>query len=170
MRSITVKLVISFLAISLVSVLLILLSARYTTDLEFRRFTANNDRSNLTDTLQDYYLEHGSWEGIEHAQLFMRFGGPDGNPPHRPFNPMTVTDQGGRVLRAGSNYHLGDTVSADQIKNGTPIQVDSRTVGYLIFSQPPFDNDSPEGNFLNRINQLMIYIGLATTAIALLLG
>ena len=67
MRSITIKLTLSFLGISLVSVLAIVLFAPYTTDREFRRFTTNNDRSNLMGTLQDYYVIHGSWNGIEHA-------------------------------------------------------------------------------------------------------
>ena len=44
MRSITLKLILSFLGISLVSVLLIVVFARYTTDREFRRFTLTNDR------------------------------------------------------------------------------------------------------------------------------
>jgi len=104
MRSITLKLILSFLCISLVSVLLIVLFARYTTDLEFRRFTATNNRSTLMDTLQDYYVTHGSWDDIEHAELFLRYGGPNNNPPPRPYNPLTVTDQYGKVIRAGSNF------------------------------------------------------------------
>ncbi|HLO29576.1 MAG TPA: ATP-binding protein [Anaerolineales bacterium] len=170
MRSITIKLVLSFLCISLVSVLLIVLFARYTTDQEFRRFTTTNNRSTLMDTLHDYYVTHGSWDNIEHAELFVRFGGPNNKPPPRPYNALMVTDQFGKVIRAGSNSSLGDIISPDKIQSGTPIQVDGKTVGYLIFSPPPFDADSPERNFLNRTNQLLIYSALATTAIALLLG
>ncbi|HLO17481.1 MAG TPA: ATP-binding protein [Anaerolineales bacterium] len=170
MRSITLKLVISFLCISLVSILLIVLFARYTTDREFRQFTETNNRSTLMDSLQDYYLTHGSWEGIEMAELFLRFPQPQNNPPPRRLNPVTVTDQSGRVIRAGSNYKLGDTVSANEIQQGASIQVDGKTVGYLIFSPPPFEDNSPERNFLNRTAQLLIYSALATMAIALILG
>src|SRR5512147_2637325 len=103
MRSISFKLILSFLGISLVSVLLIVLFARYTTNLEFRRFATTNERSTLKGTLQDYYVTHGSWDGIDRAQLFTRYPSytGTGSPPPQPFNPMTVTDQSGKVIRAG---------------------------------------------------------------------
>ena len=170
MRSITLKLIFSFLGISLVSVLLIVLFARYTTDLEFRRFTATNDRSTLIDTLKDYYIDHGSWAGIDTTELFMRFPAPNENPPPKPYSALTVTDQSGKVIRAGSGFKLGDSIPSDELKRGAPIQVDSQTVGYLIFAPPPFDENSPERDFLNRTAQLLIYSALATTAIALVLG
>jgi len=170
MRSITLKLVLSFLVISLVSVLLIVLFARYATNQEFRRFTATNNRSNLMETLEDYYVMNGSWEGIERAELFMRYPAPNNNPPPRPYDALVVTDQFGNVIRPGASYRLGAHVPADQIQHGTAIQVDDKTVGYLIFSPPPFEENSPERNFLNRTTQLLIYSALAAFAIALLLG
>src|SRR5512138_1044914 len=100
MRSITFKLILSFLGISLISVLLVVAFARYTTDREFRRFTTNNDRSTLVGTLQEYYVTHGSWNGVDRADLSISMR-PANNPPPRNFNPMTVTDQFGTVIRAG---------------------------------------------------------------------
>jgi signal transduction histidine kinase len=170
MRSITLKLILSFLLISSVSVLLIVIFIRYTTDREFRRFTIINDRSTLTNTLQHYYVTRGSWDGIQQAELFMRFPAPDDNPRPKPYDALTVTDKSGIVIRAGSSFRAGDTLPQDQIQSGTPIQVEGETVGYLIFSPPPFDENSPERNFLIRTTQLLAYSALATTAIALLLG
>jgi signal transduction histidine kinase len=170
MRSITLKLVLAFLFISSVSILLIVIFIRYTTDREFRRFAATNDRYNLIETLQDYYLVHGSWTGIEGAELFMRYPAPGDKIPPRPYNVLTVTDHYGKVIRAGSNYKLGTSLPSDELERGAPIQVDGETVGYLIFSPPPFDENSPERNFLTRTTQLLFYGALAATAIALLLG
>lgn len=170
MRSITLKLILSFLFISLVSILLIVAYIRYTTAQEFRRFTATNDRYSLMDTLEDYYLAHGSWKDIESAELLLRFPTPHDNPPRRPYNALTVTDQFGKVIRAGSDSRLGDHLPASEFQRGTPIQVNGDTVGYLIFSPPPFDEDSPERNFLIRTTQFLMYGALAATGIALLLG
>jgi signal transduction histidine kinase len=170
MRSITLKLILSFLGISLVSVLLIVVFARYTTDREFRRFTLTNDRSTLMGTLQDYYIAHGSWDGIQQAELFTRYPAPADNPPPQTFPPLTVTDRSGKVIRAGSNFKVGDTVPEEQIERGAPIQVDGETVGHLIFSPPPFDANSPERNFLDRTTQFLLYSALVTMALALLLG
>lgn len=168
MRSITIQLILSFLVISLVSVLLIVLFSRYTTDREFRQFTTTNNRSTLTETLEDYYTAQGSWKGIEQAELFLRY--PAHDEPPKPYNPLTVTDQSGKVLRAGSNFNLGDTVSKEEVEHGTPIQVDGETVGYLIFSPPPYDENSPERDFLNRTTKFLIYSALGTIAIACILG
>lgn len=170
MRSITLKLIFSFLGISLVSILLIVLFVRYITDREFRQFTENNDRSSLVNSLKDYYTTQGSWQGIDHAELFRRLPDTRGSPPPQPSNPLTVTDQSGKVIRAGSGFKLGDTVPSNELQRGTPIQVDNQTVGYMIFAPPPFDANSPERNFLNRTAQLLIYSALATMAIALILG
>jgi nitrogen fixation/metabolism regulation signal transduction histidine kinase len=59
---------------------------------------------------------------------------------------------------------------ASEFQRGSPIQVDGETVGYLIFSPPPFDENSPERNFLIRTTQFLLYGALAATVIALLLG
>jgi signal transduction histidine kinase len=74
------------------------------------------------------------------------------------------------VIRAGSNFKVGDTVPEEQIERGAPIQVDGETVGHLIFSPPPFDANSPERNFLDRTTQFLLYSALVTMALALLLG
>jgi signal transduction histidine kinase len=170
MRSITLKLVLAFLGISLVSVLLIVAFARYTTDREFRLFTEENSRSTLMGTLQDYYVNQGSWEGIEQAELLTRYPLPSDNPPPKPYNPLTVTDRSGKVIRAGSNFNLGDSLPGEQIEHGTPIKVEGETVGYLIFSPPPFDENSRERVFLNRTTTFLVYSALGTVAIALILG
>ena len=170
MRSITLKLILSFLCISLVSVLLIVFFARYTTSQEFRRFTETNDRSTLMETLENYYIANSSWNGIERAELFMRYPAQNEAPPPRRYNPPTVTDQFGKVIRAGSNFRLGDTIATAELKHGVPIQVEDKTVGYLIFAPPPFDENSPERDFLNRTTQLLVYSALAATVIALVLG
>jgi signal transduction histidine kinase len=170
MRTITLKLVFSFLGISLVSILLIVLFVRYTTDREFRRFTETNDRSTIMDTLENYYIVHGSWDGIDTAELFRRIPDTKDSPPPEPYSPLTVVDQAGKVIRAGSGFNLGAMISSDELQRGTPIQVDGQTVGYLIFAPPPFDENSPERNFLNRTAQYLVYSALATTFLALILG
>ncbi|MBN2116007.1 MAG: HAMP domain-containing protein [Anaerolineales bacterium] len=170
MRSITLKLSLSFLGISLISVLLIVLFARYNTNREFRQFTEDNNRSTLMGTLQDYYMTRGSWDGIEQAELFMRYPAPSDNPPPKLYSPLTVTDRSGKVIRAGSKVKLGDALPKEQVERGAPIQVEGKTVGYLIFSPPPFDENSPERVFLNRTTTFLIYSALAAMAVALLLG
>ena len=170
MRSIALKLIFAFLASSVVSIVLIVLFALYTTSREFRQFTITSDRSNLSDVLENYYITHSSWDGIENADLFIPVPIPKENPPPKPSNPMTVTDERGQVIRAGAGYQTGEVIPLVELRSGVPLQVDSQTVGYMIFAPPPFDKNSPERNFLNRINELLAYSALATTVVALVLG
>jgi signal transduction histidine kinase len=167
MRSITLKLILSFVAVSLASILLLVLSARYSTGREFRQFTTFSDRSSLMSALEEYYRTQGSWDGVDGAELFGRV---PTAPPQERHDPLTVTDQDGKVIRAGSGHQLGDLIPANELEQGVPIQVDGKLVGYLIFAPPPFSADSPEGNFLNRITQLLIYSALAAMAVSLSLG
>ena len=67
MRSITVKLLLAFLAISMLSVVLIVLSARYVTDREFRSYLFNQNRNSIITELADYYGKNGTWNGVDIA-------------------------------------------------------------------------------------------------------
>ncbi|HEY2981630.1 MAG TPA: HAMP domain-containing protein, partial [Anaerolineales bacterium] len=170
MRSITLKLVFAFLAVSMVSVLLIVLLARYATGHEFQKFTEIDARSTLMISLEEYYIARGSWEGIETADLFVRLPAPGVSPPLGSYNPVTVTDPSGKVIRPGSGLKPGEVIQPNEFERAAPIKVNDRIVGYLVFAKPPFEENSPEKEFLNRTTLLLIYSALGATAVALLLG
>jgi two-component system sensor histidine kinase BaeS len=170
MRSISIKLILAFICVSLVGILLIVALVRYNTIQEFKRFSSSSNESSLTAALQEYYTTNGSWAGIDSAQLFRPVQPPPSETPPARRDALTVTDVNGQVLRAGSNYALGDTVPADVLARGVPIQIDGKTVGFMIFDLPPFGANSPENAFLYRINLLLIYTAAGTLLISLLLG
>jgi two-component system sensor histidine kinase BaeS len=170
MRSISIKLILSFVCVSLVAILLIVVFDRYNTTQEFKRFSSTSNESSLTAALQQYYETNGSWAGIDNAQLFRPVQFPPADNPPAPRDPLTVTDVNGQVLRAGLNYALGSKVPVDVLARGKPIQINGQTVGYMIFEPSPFGENSPEQAFLVRINQLLIYTAVGTLLISLLLG
>jgi signal transduction histidine kinase len=168
--SISVKLILAFVCVSLVGILLIVALDRYNTTQEFRRFSSTSNQSSLTVALEQYYQTQGSWVGIDGAQLF----GPVPMPytessQFRP-DPLTVVGTNGVVLRGGSDYAVGSTIPSTVEAGGTPLLVQGRTVGYMIFEQPPFGQNSPEHAFLSRINRLLLYTALGTLLVSLLLG
>ena len=63
MRSITLKMVFAFLIIALVSIVLIVLLARWNTGTEFSRFVTDRRGADLVTSLENYYRTTGSWEG-----------------------------------------------------------------------------------------------------------
>jgi two-component system sensor histidine kinase BaeS len=169
LRSITLRLVLAFLAVSLVSTLLVVFLARYSTAREFQQFTYSNNRSSAISVLQDYYVGQGSWEGIEQARFYWHMPHGMGMPDHGSA-PLTVTDPGGWVVLAGPGYRPGDQLSAAELRRAEPIQDDGATVGYLLVAPQGFGADPQETAFLARVTQLLLLGALGTFAVSLLLA
>ncbi len=167
MRSITVKLILSFLVIGLISIVIIVLLARQSTRDEFNRFVAEGRGEDLVTDLTDYYQINGSWDGINEAFA------PGVQPPEegvKPYPSFTIADENGLVLLDGGGFHTGDPVPEHELKFGVPITVNGNTVGTLVMERLPFPGNPREEEFIRRINLLLIYSGLGASLVALLLG
>ncbi len=169
MRSITVKLLLAFLGISLVSVVLIVLLARWTTDREFRSYLFNQNRNNLITSLTSYYSQHGNWDGIANVDLI------PGPPPDfvrstggRQF--FTLVDSADRVVLAGIGDDVGDILPSSDVQGGLPIKVNGVIVGTMVTRQPTVRVNPAETAFLNRVKEIYIVGGIGVTALALLLA
>ncbi len=169
MRSITVKLLLAFLAISLVSVALIVLSARWMTEREFRSYLFDQNRTNTISALANYYDSNGNWISIENAPLVPEIPSPprgiEGN--NRFF---TLTDTGYHVILAGPGDQVGTVLSQGEIESGLPIIVDGNTVGFMVTRQPIIRANPEETAFLDRIKQIYILSTVGVIALALILA
>ena len=111
MRSITTKLILAFLAVSLISIGVIVASIRFSTNREFDKFISNQYESELAEELVKYYETNNTWENINTARLgrtATQFG-PQGDKPSN----FCVTDIHGIVVMESFAHKIGDTVSAD---------------------------------------------------------
>jgi signal transduction histidine kinase len=169
MRSITVKLLLAFLAISLVSVALIVLSARWMTEREFRSYLFDQNRNNIISTLESYYSIHGNWNGVEFALTVSA-----AQPPPRGIEGgarfFTMTDAGYHVVLAGPGDQVGVMLPPAEIAGGIPVVVNGDTVGFFITRQPTIRANPAETAFLDRIKQIYIWSAVGVIALALLLA
>jgi signal transduction histidine kinase len=169
MRSITVKLLLAFLGISLVSVTLIVLLARWTTDREFRSYLFNQNRNSLISSLADYYGKHGSWDGVDSVELIPgpppEFSRPEGG---RQF--FTLVDTGNQVVLAGAGDDVGDLLPQADVEGGLPIKVNGVTVGTMVIRQPTIRVNPAATAFLDRVKQIYITGAVGVIALALLLA
>jgi two-component system sensor histidine kinase BaeS len=170
LRSITLKLLLAFLTVSLVSTALVVVFARYNTVREFQQFTQSNNRSSALDALQDYYATQGSWEGIANAHFYwpvprgmMGRGGPQSD-------PITVADTSGSVLLPGPGHASGDLLSEADLRRAAPIQVNGETVGYMLVSAQGFGPNPQETAFLAGVTRWLLLGALGTFVVALLLA
>ena len=169
MRSITLKMVLAFLIIALVSIVLIVLLARWNTGAEFSRFVTDRRVADLVTTLQDYYRTVGSWEGVGVTiGANVNQQAPDNGSPREPF--FTLADQNGQVVFAGPGYHVGEQVSPTELKRGLSIEVDGQKVGTLVIGRIPFTRNPREEEFIQRTNSMLLYSALGASIVALLLG
>jgi signal transduction histidine kinase len=169
MRSITSKLLLAFLAISMLSVLLIVLSSRWVTENEFRNFLFDQNRNSIITALSEYYAKNGNWAGVEDAPLI---SGQTSAPRYGP-GPgrfFTLVDPSGYVVMAGSGDQMGDLLPQSVIQNGNPIKVNGKTVGIMVTRQPTIRVNPAETAFLERVRQITALSALGVISVGMLLA
>jgi signal transduction histidine kinase len=87
--------------------------------------------------------------------------------------PVTLLDADDVVVYGGRRYQRGQQL-AQRGNQGVPIEVDGTTVGWLLFESygepiAPLP-ESPESDFLDRVNHAILLGALGATVVALLLG
>jgi two-component system sensor histidine kinase BaeS len=169
MRSITFKLVLAFIAVSMISTLLVVLFTRWRSNEEFRSFLIDQNRPSIVVAFSDYYQEHGSWAGISNAKLAPQQ--PPMPTPQFDRGPFTLVDsKTDQVLLAGEGYQAGDIIPSSNITNGIPIQAGNQTVGILLINRPVYRISQLGSTFLDRINLQILLGGLTGIGLALLLA
>ncbi len=187
MRSLSTKLLLAFLGLSLMGVGLASVLARWTTVQEFDRLVLEQAHNNFLNEVTVYYQTHGSWVGVseyfhqksQSLQMPPRPGDPGnlrpppqnvGAAPRQAPVPFILIDQNGYVVHAVPPYRPGEYMSANKLAQGTPIKIGSQVVGTMLAtgSAPPLSEQ--EQQYLDRTNQALLVSALATATIALLLS
>jgi signal transduction histidine kinase len=172
MRSLSLKLILAFLAVVLVAVALVAVIASQTTAKEFSDFIFDQYQEGYISQLEEYYRSHGEWAGVDAEMSFPGRVPLDGHipPGARERGGITITDESGKIIIAGSGYQPGDTVSRAEFADASPITVDGQTVGWILSIRMEFGRGPSEALFLNRINQALIFSAIGALFVALVLG
>lgn len=165
MRSLTLKLTLAFLMVGLVGSIVVALLVRAQTQREFDRFVLDQYGDSVTE-LTDYYEEHGTWHGVDAVvdpQPEAPYGGGRGH--HSAF---TVVDVERRIV---SGNYIGKTISFRE-SDAVPLKVDGETVGWMVLYRPNGgrDSNSPEDDFLARMNFNILISASTASALALVVG
>lgn len=172
MRSLTLKLTLAFLFVSVVGVVLVALFVRQQTQREFDQFVLDRYQVDLLEELGSYYEEFGSWDGFSAIVMRTpsRYGRGSGTIPA----PVVLTDLNGVVVYGGFHHEPGHSLSSGDLSKAVPVEVNDEKVGWLLFADPisPYQEipESPESQFLESVNQAVIFGALAALVIALLIG
>lgn len=180
MRSLTFKLIIAFLIVSLLGTVLLALVVGRMTESEFGSYVVAQEQEALAGRLADYYRQQGSWEGVTPLLQGGQFGmgpgagrgmGPgagQGRGPGR--NRVALLDAAGTVIVGGMDYQAGERLPANVVESGTPVIIDGEQVGTVILARGAPALTAAGTAFLERINFMLIIAALGATVAALLLG
>ncbi len=174
MRSLTTKLTLAFLIVSLTVAALAAFFAWRATNREFQTFVVDRIRDEFITKVSAYYREHGSWLGI--GRQFPPLPPPSQAQSQGPNMPKPVpisfalVDQNGIVVLPSGPYRPHDRVPASVRSEGTPIEIDGQIVGTVLMTGKVPELDSVEQRYLKRTNQALLLAALSATMIALLLG
>jgi two-component system sensor histidine kinase BaeS len=169
MRSLTQKLLIAFLAVSLAGTLVTALYASRQTADEFSRYASEQRLTSLITGLAYFYQLNGGWADVAESDLVSEPGSVQsvGKPVQ---TPTTLVGDSGKVVIAGAGYVLGQQVSTEEIAQGFPIEVGGQVVGTLLAAPDTSVMRPLETAFLSRVNQALMVGAVGASLVALVLG
>jgi len=170
MRSITTKLMLVFLAVSLVIITLIFgLASRYT-NTTIRDYYIDQSVGPIANELIEYYAVNRSWDGVGNRfQVIMQRDFPEqGSLADRPV--LYLLDVNGVLIypkmMPANSMHMMDR----DVRNGVSLILDGKNIGTLIFITRNYNWDVRQPIFLARINRLLYSISAAAIILAIILG
>jgi two-component system sensor histidine kinase BaeS len=184
-RSITAKLILAFLAVSVTVVALASGITYWLTVREFKQLVFNQSRDRFVADMGLYYQMHGNWEGIlDYVNLrntSPQPGGPGHGPDQQPGGPVDgknpqssisslLADASGKVLVPAGQYQAGEVVPAAKLSSGTPVENNGKQVGTVLVIGSPPPLGLLESQYLKGTNQALLYAALGAALVALALG
>ncbi len=136
--TLTFKIALVVLAVSLFSVGLVAFFSGWLTAREYDRLLIDQIQDQLVEQAAAYYEQQGSWQGALVA-FTTDFDGrhgrhlPDGPRQGNVRTPLVLLDADGCVIGpADVEYAAGECLPAWQVAGGAPIEVNNQTVGTVI--------------------------------------
>lgn len=173
MRSLTIKLTLAFLLVSLTGIVLVGLLVWGINSAEFNRFMIDRGLNSYTTAVTSYYEKNGSWIGVDE---YLRQQGqisssnsPEGNGPLTP-TPFVLVDSNGQVILPSGRFQVGDQLNTTQFNQRVAIIVNQQVVGYVLVTGRPPSPGPLETRYLDRTNQALILAALGAMVIAVLLA
>jgi signal transduction histidine kinase len=163
MRSITFKLVLAFLAVSLVGIAWMAVSAGQITEKVFGSFLDAHNQGALIDRLSDYYTTNDGWQGVEALIISQSFVNEFGR-------GFILTDEKGSIIFPDSPHFPEDQRLRQKMGDEVPISVDGKAVGAIIFGSNRLSERPFVAEIFNRFYRNLLIGALGAIAVSLLLG
>jgi two-component system sensor histidine kinase BaeS len=169
MRSISWKLLLAFVLVSVSGTVLFFVIARNYSNQEIQNFLFDQDQTQIITVLETHYAEFQSWENI---RVFWQQWQPINRPEGRG-SPFALIDANGVVVLGfpgPGELKTGNQLSQEDLERAIPIELEGEIIGYLFFLPENPREYFDEHPVLNRINELLIFSAFGSVVLALVLG
>jgi len=181
MRSLQGKLILSYLAVALLTVLVVSVSIRLTSGRSLMTLVVEEQTASLRTAVQDYYKTNGSLDGFSSSYLQASKKDPppqrqpgDSNPPpeSRSIRGLYgLLDADNCALLPTMGYGIGEKVPADKIKQASAIKVDGETIAWILpDTSYQFKLSTEEELFLQRTTLATGLAALVGVLLAVAMG
>jgi signal transduction histidine kinase len=179
-RSLKGKLVLSYLAVTLVTVLIISLLIRFNSGRSLTNLLIDQQTSSMAEAVQTYYLDNGSLSGF-HEYYAQQSGGGKGQSgqgtgyganSRRDNRQLTgLVDNSNLALIPSLGYTVGQEVPENAIKDSVPVEVDGQVIARIFADTTKTIQLNPEeARFIERTNLAIGLAAIAGTLVAVLIG
>jgi two-component system sensor histidine kinase BaeS len=184
-RSLQGKLVLSYLAVALITVLVVSAIIRLTSGQSLMNLVMEQQTTSLEESVQTYYASHGTLDGFFEADIQngapqlepppsgeIQPGGPNQPPErHAVRGVQGLVDTEYRALIPTLGYDVGQVVPADLIRQTIPVEVDGQTVAWILpDTRFQFQLSPEEQLFLQRTTLAVVLAALAGVLAAVAMG
>lgn len=167
-RSLMGKLILSYLAVALLTVLVVTVVIRLTSNQSLMSLVVEQQTALLNESAQTYYTTKGTMEGF--FDYYVKASQPE-PAPNKPAGPdkqpkmrglQGLVDTSYRALIPTFGYDVGQTVPADMVKKAKAVIVDGKTIAWILPDTGfQFKLSSEEQLFLQRTT---LALGLSAVA------
>lgn len=172
MHSLRLKLILTFLVISITGTVLTTVIVSRSNQQAVNEFLQQQEQADFVSDVVAYYEINGSWQGVLQAiygEGLSNVQDPQGQPSNHRL-PFALTDENGIVLIPNRQYQLESFVPIDVLMEEIPVEVDGIQVGTLVVDDQPPPRNPAEEAFAAKTNQALLIGALGATAVALILA
>lgn len=177
-RNLASKLILAFTLIAITTAALVAAIIWLTSPARLSDLVTKQQLATFKKDLVSYYQKNGSLNGIQRAfpQMDEPFIGNTNNQANFDFTmdrriPFVVLDENKKVVLANRpEYLLGMVLSSDQVVKAEKIEVDNKTVGYIITPPERFGFTAEEKSYLQQTYRAVALAAIGAVVIALVVG
>jgi signal transduction histidine kinase len=174
MKSISLKLLLGFIIVSLIGTAIFFGVARWNSNREIQNFLSNQDQAEIVERAAAYYLENGSWDGFGRDWASPPPAAAPGENGPGPFSPFTLVDLNQQVVfgRGGrqDGQKTGEIIPDEELENALKITSDGELIGWLLFTPIDWRETKPDHTIFQSMDRLLFYSALGSVVVAAVLG